>query len=59
MIQTGLDVERTTFSIARTSKGNFKIVKREYHRNGRTYTRQNIYSFKTEEEAENKIKLLR
>jgi hypothetical protein len=54
-----MEIEKTTFNVGTTKKGNFKIIKRNYFRNSRTYTREFIYGFKTEEEALEKIKLLK
>jgi hypothetical protein len=54
-----MEIEKTTFNVGKTKKGNFKIIKRNYFRNGRTYTREFIYGFKTQEEALEKIKLLK
>lgn len=54
-----MEIEKTTFNVGTTKKGNFKIVKRSYFRNGRSYLREFIYGFKTEEEALEEIKFLK
>ena len=54
-----MEIEKTTFNVGTTKKGNFKIIKRNYFRNGRSYTIEFIYGFKTEEEALEKIKFLK
>jgi hypothetical protein len=54
-----MEIEKTTFNVGTTKKGNFKITKINYFRNGRTYTREFFYGFKTEEEALEKIKFLK
>jgi hypothetical protein len=54
-----MEIEKTTFNVGTTNKGNFKIIKRNYFRNRKIYTTELIYGFKTEEEALEKIKLLK
>lgn len=54
-----MEIEKTTFNVGTTKKGNFKIIKRNYFRNRKIYTKELIYGFKTEEEALEKIKLLK
>lgn len=54
-----MEIEKTTFNVGTTKKGNFKIIKRNYFRNGRSYTIELIYGFKTEEEALEEIKFLK